>query len=481
MGKESLANKALKGSIWAAFDKFGTLGIQFIVNLVLARLLMPSDFGAVGMLAIFIAVSNTLIEGGFGSALIQKKTPTQTDYSTIFFWNVGIAIAIYFLLFLASPYIAVFFKMEILKGVLRGIGISLIFTAVATIQTNRLQKQLQFNTIAATNILSFVLAGIVSVILAFYGYGVWSLVALQVTQSFLRVMILLILTKWLPSLVFSIHSFRNLFGFGGYLLIANILQEACKNVQGLIIGKRFSASQMGYFSQAYKLDTITSYSIPQIIVQVMFPIYSSFQDDDKRLVELLAMNIRVIAFIVFPVLGGLILMADPIILLLYGETWIPAAPYFRILCVGGMFVCLQNVNFYAVASKGKSRVLFFVSFYKWGMLLGLLLLGMLFGMTGLMWSMVLSNFNIYLVNAYLSSKYVGLPLKRQFGIVLPVIGLCMGSLVVSVASTIWLSIHWTISLFLFWAIYIAISVTIGMKATEDIKSLYQKLKHKNSR
>lgn len=478
MGNESIGNKAVKGSLWAAFDKFGTLGIQFAVNLILARILLPSDFGAVGMLAIFIAVSNTVIEGGFGSALIQKKDPTRTDYSTIFYWNVGLSVFIYLVIFVCAPYVARFFKMEILEGVLRGIGLSLILTAIAGIQTNRLQKQLRFNTIAATNILSFTAAGIVSVIMAYMGFGVWSLVVLQVLQSFLRVLILLVLTRWLPGLTFSLSSLRQLFSFGGYLLIANILQEVCKNIQGIIIGKRFSASQMGYFTQAYKLDNITSYSIPQIIVQVMFPVYASIQDDGKRLIELLSMNIRVISYIVFPLLGSLILIADPLILLLYGEKWLPAAPYFRILCFGGMFISLQNVNFYAVASKGRSRILFYVSFYKWGMLLLFLCIGMWFGMQGLMWAMVLSNMNIYVVNALLVSRYVGLRFVQQLRIFLPIMALCLACLSVGMVAMVWLRLHWAICLIVFFACYCLISLGTGMKASRDMRNLVSRLKNR---
>lgn len=475
MGNESIGKKAVKGSIWAALDKFGTLGIQFVVNLILARILLPVDFGAIGMIAIFIAVSTTLIEGGFGSALIQKKEPSQTDYSTIFFWNLAISTSLYVILFVCSPLIADFFDMPVLNGVLRVLGVTLILTAISTIQTNRLQKQLQFTTIAATNILSFTIAGAGAVIMAFWGFGVWSLVALQLLQGFLRVTILLILTRWLPSLTFSYSSLSQLFGFGGYLLIANILQEICKNVQGIIIGKRFSAAQMGYFSQAYKLDNITSYSIPQIIVQVMFPVYSSIQDDNIRLVELLAMNVRVIAYLVFPILGALILIADPIILFLYGEKWLPAAPYFQILCVGGMFISLQNVNFYAVAAKGRSRILFLVSFYKWGMLLVLLLVGMMFGMKGLMWSMVVSNLNIYLVNAFLVSRYVGLRLVRQLKILFPIILLSIGCLSLVMIIRESLDLHWVTTLILFVVSYLGISASIRMSAVEDMRSLISRI------
>lgn len=410
---DTLGHKATKGAIWAAADKFGAMGIQFIVNLILARLLLPEDFGIIGMLAIFIAVSQTLVDGGFTSALIQKKNPSQADFSTIFYWNSAISLLLYFMLFGAAPFIADFYNNDFLCPVLRIIGITLIFNSVNAILTARLRKQLSFKTIAATNILSFTLGGAVGISLAFNGWGVWSLVIMQITNGVCAMIIFSIITHWLPSLCFSKKSFKELFGFGGYILAANILQTICQNLQGLIIGKRFSAVQMGYYSQAYKLDQVTSYSLPYIIVQVMYPVYSSIQDDKVRLQNMLLMNLRVISFVIFPILGLLIVISEPLIHFLYGEHWIACAPYFSILCVGGLFACLQNINFYAVAAMGRSRELFFWSFYKWGVLIAALIIGAYLGMYGILWGMVISNLNIYLVNAILANKYVGLKIGAQ--------------------------------------------------------------------
>lgn len=412
--------KAVRGAVWVSIDRFGSMGIQFVVNLVLARLLVPADFGIVGMLAIFIAVSQTLIDGGFASALIQKKEPTQIDYSTIFYWNLGFSILLYLILFLLAPVISQFFAMPLLTDVLRVIALNLIITSVFAIQKTRLQKALAFKTIAGANIGAYILGAIGGIALACNGAGVWSLLSMQIINGAASVAILAVATRWRPSLSFSVASLRELFGFGGFIMAANILQTICQNLQGLIIGKRFSATQMGYFSQAYKLDQITSYSIPQIIVQVMYPVYSSFQDQRDRLNSIVLMNIRVISFVVFPILMLLILVAEPLVFLLYGAEWLPSVPYFRILCAGGFFVSLQNCNYYAVAAVGKSRALFNWSIYKWSFLIAALLIGMEFGMYGLLWGMVLSNINICAVNGYLSAKHTGLALWSQLRAVLPV-------------------------------------------------------------
>lgn len=431
MADASLGHKAASGAVWASIDRFGAMGVAFVVNLVLARLLMPADFGIIGMLAIFIAVSQTLIDSGFSTALIQKKNPTQTDFSTIFYWNIVLALLLYLCLFVTAPFIARFYHTPLMSPVLRVIGITLLLCGINAVQLTRLRKSLSFKTIAASNITSTVISGCLAILLAYRGFGVWSLVVMQIASGAINVVILAIVTRWHPSLMFSFESFKELFSFGGFILAANVLQTICQNFQGVIIGRKFSASQMGYFSQAYKLDQVTSYSLPQVIVQVMYPVYSSIQDDRKRLQAVLLMNIRVISFAVFFLLGFLMLAAEPIILGLYGEKWITSVPYFQIFCVGGLFVCLQNINFYAVAAVGKSKDLFYWSFYKWGFLLTVLFIGSYVGMYGILWGMVASSFNIFAVNSYLASKHVGLTVLSQIRALFPVSMILATSIILS--------------------------------------------------
>lgn len=410
---EPLGSKVINGTLWAAFDRIGTMALQFIVNLILARLLTPADFGCIGMLAIFIAVSQILIDGGFGSALIQKKDPTQEDYSTIFYWNLFFAFILYGILFFSAPFIATFFNLPLLRNVLRTLGLILIINAFIIIQNNRLRKQLAFKTIAWINLCSLFAAAIIAIALAYQGAGVWSLVTMQLLYVFFQSCLLWSIVRWYPSLQFSMKSLKHLFNFGGYLLAANILQEICKNLQGILIGRRFSAIQMGYYAQAKKLDDVCSYALSNIFVLVLYPVYSQYQHDKQKLQSLLATSIRLIAYCIFPLMLLLILIAEPLILLLYGAKWMPAIPYFQILCLGGIFVCLQNINYYAVAAVGKSQALFKWSFYKWGVLLLLLLAGSHWGIYGILFGMVLSSINIYLVNAYLAFKYVGYAIWSQ--------------------------------------------------------------------
>lgn len=441
--------------------------LQFVVNILLARMLLPSDFGAIGMLAIFMAVSQSLVDGGFASALIQKKDASQTDFSTVFYWNCIFSALLYGILFSVAPAVARFFHMPVLCAVLRVIGLNVIITGVLSVQITRLRKQLAFRTIACTNIAAQGVGAAVAVVMANHGCGVWSLVAMQLCTSGVAILLLLLLTRWLPSLTFSISALRRMFGFGGYILAAGLLQEFCKNFQGLIIGRRFSATQMGYFTQAYKLDQVSSYSLPQIIVQVMYPVYSSIQDERERLIQMLLMNIRVVSFAVFPVMCMLIVGAEQLIELLYESKWLPCVPYFRIFCVGGFFVCLQNVNFYAVAAVGKSRTLFMWSFYKWGFLLAALLGGAAVGMYGILWGIVLSSINIYLVNAALVARHVGLTLGRQLQSLGGTAGICVIALAATYGVTRLHAVPPLAASGIFAAIYAALAWLFHLKGARE--------------
>lgn len=474
----SLGSKVFVGSVWAILDRFGTMAIQFFVNLILARLLTPSDYGCIGMLSIFIMVSQVLIDGGFGSALIQKKEPTQVDYSTIFYWNLLLSFFLYIILFFTAPSIAAFFNMPLLDNVLKVLGCILIINSFSIIQNNRMRKQLAFNTIAKVNVVSLLLASGVAVFLAYHGFGVWSLVVMQLLNAFFIALFLWFATRWRPSFCFSVLSLKKLFGFGGYLLISNILQEICRNIQGLIIGRKFSAAEMGLYSQARKLDDVVSMTLPNIIVQVMFPVYSQIQNDLERTREIVRMMVRIISFAIFPLMILLILFAEPIILFLYGNKWEASIPYFQILCVGGLFVCLQNVNYYAVAAQGKSRALLLWSFYKWGMLFVFLIIGMHWGMNGILWGMVVSSLNIYLVNAGLVARYVPYSLWRQLRDIFPMAFLAVGTgAIVYIVNSYW-NINIFVSVLLYGFLYALIVLIFKFEVRKDLVRIMQILRKK---
>lgn len=471
--EESIAQKAVKGTVWSACDRFGVMALQFTVNLILARLLTPDDFGAIGMLYIFIAIGQVFIDGGFGSALIQKK-PSYEDYSTILYWNLFIGTIIYLILYLCAPFIAAFYRMEVLSDVLRWFGISLIFNGIVGLLINRLQKQLQFKIIAITNVLSYIIAACISITLALNKYGVWSLVVMYISQPLIRLTIVISITRWFPMGRFSIKSFKALVSFGFFLLLGNIIETFCRNLQGLIIGKRFSASQMGYYSQADKLDQIVSASIPQVLASVMYPVFSQYQDNLERLREIVKLDIRVLSYLIYPLLALLIIIAEPLILGLYGYKWLSSVPYFQILCCGGFFYCLNNIPYYAVAACGKSKSLFLLSFYKWTVFGILMVIGMNFGMTGIMWAISVSYLNIFSANCILARKFTNLRLSSVLKSFAPALTLSIAMSAFVYLAYKYLNLYWIILIPVYLAGYIYISYLIRMRALSDTTELIKK-------
>ena len=414
---DSLRERTISGMLWSFMQKFGTMAIAFVANIVLARLLTPDDYGCIGMLLIFIAVANTFIDGGFGSALIQKKEPTQEDYSTIFYWNLFLSIVLYGILFFTAPFIADFYEISLLTPVLRVQGGVLILNALSIIQCNQLRKQLRFRLIASVNLTASLLSVVITIVLAWIGWGIWALVAQQLLFSLFNAILFWSFNKWVPSFLFSKKSFKELFGFGGFILLSSLINTFCDNIHGVLIGKFFSPAIMGLYTQARKLEEIASTSISSVVNQVAYPVLSEFQNDNLSMIRVLQRFITSLAFLVFPLMMLLILIAKPLIILLYSDKWVASVPYFQILCI-----CLQMINYNAVAAIGRSDILL-----KWTIIkrsLGLILnIGGLicFGMYGLLWGGVLTAYSLYFINSYLVSRYVGYRIKSQIKDLFPII------------------------------------------------------------
>lgn len=429
-----LKQKTISGMIWSFAQRFGVMLISFCANIVLARLLSPDDFGCIGMLMIFILIANTFIDGGFGSALIQKKQPTQDDYSTIFYWNLFISVILYVILLYLSPLIAKFYDIPLLSPVLRTQGLVLILNSFSVIQQNRLRKQLQFKKLAIINLISASASLLITIYLAYIGYGVWALVAQQLMISLFNAVLFWIIGKWWPSFVFSLRSFKELFSFGGFLLLSNLINTFCNNIQGLLIGKYFSPYTMGLYSQAKKLEEVASTSISCIVDQVSYPVLSEVQDDKEKLQKVLKGLTTSIAFFSFPIMLLLIVIAKPLIVLLYSERWVECVPYFQILCIAGLAISLQNINYYAVAAIGKSKSLFNWTLVKRVTSIILIVAGFCInGIYGLLCGMVIASYSIYLINSALASKYIGYTLRAQLRDLLPVISVSILSLLIPVA------------------------------------------------
>ena len=407
--------------VWTTIQRFTQMGIQFISGIVLARLLMPEDYGAIGMLTIFMLVAQSFLDGGFAAALIQKKRPTQEDYSTIFWWNLGMSVVLYFILYVSAPFIADYYRMPILCDVLRVQALVLIISAFSIIQSNQLRKQFKFKKIAIISVSTSIISLTVTIWMAYRGYGVWALVAQGLISSFIPTVVYWLTNKWIPKVVFSKESFKSLFSFGAYMFLIHLINEICNNIQGLLIGRLYNASTMGYYSKARGTEKLASTSFSQSLTQITFPLYAEYQDNKEGLIALIKRLTGVVAYITFPLMFLLILVAEPVFVLLYSARWLPCVPYFQILCFAGLAVCLQAINLQAITAIGKSRTAFGWTLIKRVIGLMFVIGGLwLFGIKGLLVGMVLSSWMMYLINAFLVSKYIGYKMRQQMLDLLPI-------------------------------------------------------------
>lgn len=418
---KKLKQKAASGMVWTALQKYSTMFIQFISGIILARLLTPYDYGCIGMLSIFMVLAESFIDGGFGSALIQKKRPTQEDYSTIFWWNLGMALLMYAVLFVCAPAISRFYKIPLLCDVLRVQGLVLFIYAFNIVQRNQLRKKLNFKVLSIVTIITSLIALGTTIFMAYKGFGVWALVAQHLITAAIPAIVFWFFIKWRPVFVFSWQSLKELFSFGFYMFLGHLLNQFSQKIQGLLIGKVYNPATMGYYSKAEGTEKLASHSISSILTQITYPLFAEVQDDKAALGNIIKRMTMTLAYITFPLMFILLLCAKPIFVLLYSDRWLQSVPYFQVLCLAGLAGCLQAVNLQSIAAIGKSKTLFWWTLFKRVVGIGAVVLGLLwFGMKGLLVGVVFNYWFSYLVNIGLVSKHIGYKWTRQVADLLPV-------------------------------------------------------------
>lgn len=470
-----MKQKTISGMIWSGIGRIGTVGISFISNIVLARLLMPDDFGCISMLYVFIAISGIFISGGFGQALIQKKEPTHLDYTTVFYWNLVMSVIFYLILFFCAPAIARFYNMPLLKDVLRVQSLVLFIQSFAIVQANQLQKQLRFKELSTRNIVSALAGMVVAIILAFMGYGVWSLVASALVTALTSVLLLWKMSSWRPTLEFSFQSLKELFSFGGLMLLSSLVETIYTNLQSLIIGKFYSARDLGFFSQAKKLEEVPTNSLSAIVNEVSFPVFSALQDDKEKLRLGVRKNVKAVTYLNFPLMVLMMVIAHPLVTFLYGAKWAPAAPYFQILCVSSMIYTLNTLNTNVIKSLGKSGIYLIVQLTKRLIGIGLIVVGFQFGIYGLLWAVTSVGYISFIINAIVNGKLIHYGILEQ----IKDVGLCyLGTAIIGLAvyllgTLIPLHPYWVmlIQIVLFAALYWLFSIISKLEGYQTYKEI----------
>lgn len=408
-----IKKQTLSGVKWTAIQKFSIQGVQFILSIFIARMLTPADYGLVGMLAIFFAISQTFIDSGMATALIRKKDANQADFSTVFYFNIIVSSFFAIAIILCSTYIADFFKEPILSPMAKLSSLNLIIGAFGAIQSTQLTIQLNFKKPAKINFIAALISGLLCLGMAYIGYGVWALVWQSILANLIRVILLWVTSKWHPSLIFSINSFKNLFGFGSKLLGASLINTIYGQASTILIGKFYTPVDLGDFSRGKSLAALPTGIVSSIFETVTFPILSKIQDDKERLINVYSRYINLImmlsSFLVFIMAS----LAKPIILLLLTSKWIGAVIFLQIYAFAVLVdpACLINCNLLKVL--GRSDLLMKLEFIKKGIALALLFAAVPFGVEMMCWSSVIYGQFALFLNTYYNGKLLGLSYKKQ--------------------------------------------------------------------
>jgi O-antigen/teichoic acid export membrane protein len=350
----SLTDKTMGGFIWAFGERFGIQAMQMVIFIVLARVLTPEAFGLMGMLAVFIAVSQSLTDSGFGQALIQKKETDEVDYSSVFYMNLVISITIYGVLFLTAPLIASFYGEPVLVNLVRVLGLRFIIAAFSMVQIARLTKRVKFKKLMIAKLPSTLVGGAAGISAAYMNYGVWSLVIQQLTDAVAYSIQIWIQSKWRPIWVFDWARVKELFDFGSKMMVSGIINTIYLNIYEIVIGRFFSTAQVGFYTQANKIKQLPVKNISSALSRVTFPVLSEIQDDDIRLKRAYKKIVRQVIFVIAPVMVGAAVVAEPLFRFVLTEKWLPAVPYFQWLCVTGFFYPINAYNLNILKVKGRS-------------------------------------------------------------------------------------------------------------------------------
>ncbi len=339
---------------WSLVERITVQGIRFIVSVFLARLLLPSDFGLIGMITIFISFAALLVDSGFSSAIIRDRDAGQTEFSTVFYFNITLAIALYLILFITAPLIAKFYGQPVLINIIRVLGLNIIINSFTTIQQALITKYLDFKRLAVSTIISSIVGGGIGIVLAIQNFGTWALVAYAlVAQIGLSVMLWMTGT-WKPSLNFSYKSLKSMFGYSSRILVAGFSTTVFDNIYNVIIGKFYNASQLGFYSKGYQLQQIPVGTITAVLQRVSFPLFVNVQDDNDRLKYGFQALIKSFAFINFTILFILFAIAHPLIISLFTSKWEPSVEYFRLFCLLGLVFPLRSTMMNVFKIKGRA-------------------------------------------------------------------------------------------------------------------------------
>ncbi len=425
---EGLKQKAISGVIWSGIEVFSVQGVSFLLTIIIARFVLPTDYGLIAMLGIFLSLAQSVVDSGFTQALIQKKNREEIDFSTVFYFNIAVSILLYLIFFIGAPYIAQFYKEPQLEIIMRWMALSLIVIGLSIVQRAKLTINLDFKTQAKASLISVVLGGAVGVFLACNNYGVWAIVAQSLIKSLVESLLLWIYTRWAPSLQFSKESFKALFSFGSKLLVSGLMHQIYLNMYTLVIGYYYSAGNVGFYNRAYSLAQFPSTNITRVIARAVYPIQCQMQDDEQRTASTFLQYLRMSCYLIFPLMIGLAVVSEPLIELVLTQRWLPAAKPLSILCLAYMWYPVMYINNQMLNVRGRSDYYLQAEIIKKIVGVAILVVTIPYGVEVLCWGLLCYNLLDMIIIIYFSQKVFSVRYTQQIKSLLPIltIAIAMG-------------------------------------------------------
>lgn len=410
---DSIRNKFFSGIAWTFIQNVAVRALGVVFTIILARILVPEDYGLIGMLSIFIAISDVFIQSGFGQALIQKTNCTDEDFSTAFYFNVFVSVVIYIILFFFAPFIADFYREPQLVALTRVLSLNFVLGSLNIVQQAKLQKAMNFKPLAILTLIATGLSGIIGVAMAYMGFGVWSLVAQTLCATLVRVVIFPFFTSWHPNRPFNYHSFRHLWGYGSKILVTGILEVIIRNLSNILIGRYYNKEQVGYFSKARNFADVPATMISSVLGTVTFPLLSEIQDEKERHAAVYNKVIYNTIVITFPVMILLALLAYPLVYILFTEKWLPCVPMLQAFLLARMFLPLNIVNASVLQSTGETKLYMNLYFITGPISLLAVIISIPFGVMAMAWATLIAGVLYYLVFSIVIGRKIGYRYYKQ--------------------------------------------------------------------
>lgn len=431
---DNLRVKLISGLLWRYAERCGAQIIQFVVQIILARLLTPSDYGIIGLITVFISISLVFAQSGLGQALVQRKKIDNEEFSTVFYFSIVFSIILYVILFFCAPAIANFYNEPVLVNVVRVLGVTVIIGAANSVQQAYVQKTMQFKRFFWSTLGGTLASAVVGIYMACSGYGVWALVGQQISNQLVNTIVLWFTVKWRPILTFSVLKAKRLFSYGWKLLCSSLLDTIYNNIYSLIIGKFYSSADLGFYNRGKQFPVLIIQNINSAIDSVLFPVMAEAQDERKRLKSMVRRSIMTSTFLIFPAMAGLAAIAKPLTIILLTEKWLPAVPFIQFCCFTYAFWPVQTANLQAIKALGRSDIFLKLEILKKVVGILILVVTLPFGLYIMMIGRCIGTVISSIINAFPNKKLLGYSYIEQVKDMLPsfLLSLIMAAVVLAI-------------------------------------------------